>query len=109
MVALGVIVVVMCESPSLRRGLQLHQTVWSYGEEFLDIRDDLDKAVDLQLRVVEVEAGAGGGGHSQFLHQGLIAMMSAAKGDTALVRDGNDIMRVHAINQKAHEAGAANV
>jgi hypothetical protein len=79
----------------------------SRREEFLDFGKDLGQAVDFRGGIVEVEAGAGGGFDAEFAHERLVAVMAAAQGDAALVGQGNDIVGVHVIEQKADQSGPA--
>jgi len=68
-------------------------------------RDDFHEAVDFLGGVVEVKTGAGGGFNSQLVHERLVAVVAAAQSDAALVRDGDDVVRMNVLEEKAHEAG----
>src|SRR4051812_39213242 len=67
----------------------------SDSEKSLGFRDDFDHAIDFRLCVVEIEAGACRRCDAEFFHQRLIAMMSAAERDAALVGEGDDVVGVN--------------
>src|SRR2546426_11288936 len=75
-------------------------------KEFLNVPDDLHKAVDLRHGVVEIKAGPGGGFDAELFHERLIAMMPAPQRDSALIGHRHDIMGMDAIEEKTHQASA---
>jgi len=64
------------------------------------ILEDVDHAIDLLTRVVEVKAGARCSGHAETPHQWLIAMMTTAHGETVTIRKRGQIVRVRRVHDK---------
>jgi hypothetical protein len=83
--------------------------VVSDAEEFLDFAQDFDKTVDFLFGVIEIETGAGRGLNTEFMHEGLVAMMAPAQSHTALVGDCDDVMRVNVLEQETDHAGPSDM
>src|ERR1051325_3147152 len=81
----------------------------STAEKLLNLLHDLDEAIDLLRRVVKIKTRARGRLDAQLVHQRLVAMMSAAQRDAALVRQFGHVVGMDAVQEKAHESGAADI
>jgi hypothetical protein len=79
----------------------------SCRKELLNIAQDLDKTVDFFPGIVKVKTRARGRFDTQFVHQGLIAVMPAAEGYAALVRESDHIVGMHIVQQKADQPRAS--
>src|SRR5918993_3118651 len=62
------------------------------------------EAVNLLLRVVEGEGGAGRGRHFEVLHDGLRAVVAGADGDALAVEDGAHVVRMHLFDDEGEDA-----
>src|SRR2546426_9498457 len=73
------------------------------AEEFLGLPQRLDKGVHFVARVVEVEAGARGGGDAEFLVERHRAMMTGPDGDAFLIEEGRQIVRMNVAERERDE------
>src|SRR2546430_12890641 len=78
------------------------------SKKLLDSAEDLDEGIDFGGGIVEIKTGASGRRHTEAFHQWLVAMMTAAQGDSALIGDGHHVMRVDAIEEETHHTGPAD-
>ena len=62
--------------------------------------------VDFGRGVVDVEAGAGGAREAELLHEGLVAVVTAAEGDAILVGEGDNVVGVGVAQGEADDAAA---
>src|SRR5437899_1249055 len=69
----------------------------------------LDEAIDFLRSIINVKARARGRFDTQFMHQRLIAVVTTAQSDTALVRHRDHVMRVHILEQETDQPGPADV
>src|SRR5256885_16659293 len=67
---------------------------------------DFYHSIDFLHRVVKIKAGASCTGHAEPAHQRLIAMMTATHGQTVLVRERGQIMRMRSVHHKSYERAA---
>src|SRR4051794_29292201 len=67
-------------------------------EEAHRVAQDLNHAIDLFERVVEIETRARCPRQTELLHQRLIAMMPAAQGESLLVGEGRQVVRMDVIH-----------
>ena len=67
----------------------------------------LDQAVDLLAGRVDAEAGAGGGGDAEPLHQRLGAVVAGADRDAVAVEDLGDVVGVDALELEGDRAERA--
>src|SRR6478735_7133912 len=82
---------------------------WSRSdtERLLDLPQPGDEPVDVVRDRVEVEARARRGGDAEARHQRLRAVVARANRDVLPVEDLRDVVRVHALELEADDAGAA--
>src|ERR1051325_5096898 len=71
------------------------------AKKLLDFPNDLIETVDLGCGIIHVKAGARSGFHTEFFHEGLVAVVAASQRDSGLVRDCNDVVSMDALEQKA--------
>src|SRR5918997_1841687 len=65
-----------------------------------------DQAIDVGFRVVDVEAGSGGGDHAEAGHQGLGAVVASPDGDVLLVEDAGDVVGVDVVQGEGDDTAA---
>ena len=73
----------------------------------LHLAQNLDEAIHLVLRVVEVEAGSQRGRNTELGHERLVAVMAGAQRDTALVHHRGHVEGVGLWEDETHQTGAA--
>ena len=76
------------------------------GEELLGARERVDEGVGVGFVVVDVERGAGRGGHAEHLHERLGAVVARPHADGLLVDDLRDVVGVDAVEQERDRAAA---
>ena len=69
-----------------------------------DLFQGFEPAVDIRLRVVEVEARAACGILPEILHQGLGAVMAAAHGDAFRIQNRRNVVGVNVLNVKGDDS-----
>src|SRR5688572_13742128 len=84
-------------------------TGWLYAKKPLNFGNHSHEPIDFVGRIVKVKARARRGLDSKFSHERLVAMVPAAQGDSPLIGESHDIVRVHAFHDKAHQSGAADM
>ena len=66
-------------------------------KKLLYLAENFDEPINFIRGIVKVKAGSGGRFDAQFAHQGLVAMMTAPQGDTSLIGNRDDIMRMNVV------------
>ena len=75
-------------------------------EVLLDFAEGVGEPVHFIGRVVEIKTGAGSGFQAQLVHEGLVAVMSAPQRDAGLIGQGDQVVRMDVVQDKAQHARA---
>src|SRR5207248_9855413 len=75
-------------------------------EEPGSLAQDVNHAIDLRGCVVEIETGTGCSGQAEPAHERLVAMMSAAQGEAALIGERGEVVRMYSFHDETEDGAA---